>query len=593
MKNTALAVLMTLFLACPVTVMVALLAPFLISPAMAQTAPEIAGEWYGTVAAPTGDATLILYVTRTRDGALEAGLEARDQAPGRKAPVTEIAAADGRLTFKVPAIRATYEGTWDEATQQWLGALIQAQPTALNFSKGLPPPKPRVEGLDGLWEGAVENNGVKLRQVLRIASGEWGTNALFDSPDQQVANLPLGDFVREGSAVRFSIARGAARFEGMLSADGERLTGMWAASGQLETTVTFIRTQAVAERAPPARPQNPREPLPYKVEEVIFDNPAAPGVRLAGTLTLPQGQGPFSVAIMISGSGQHDRDETLDGHKPFLVIADHLTRDGVAVLRFDDRGAGQSTGDPRTATPADKASDANAAFAYLSGRPDIRHDAIGFIGHSEGGLIGPIAMASNDKAAFLVSLAGPAADMLEVMLAQLRLVLPSEGMSMEQVTRFQAVFSAIFKAMATAETPEAGRSAVTALLTPEAKAALGMAPDSDSVLILRELAGPRVQYLAKYDPAPNLARIAVPVLALNGSLDLQVAPEQNLAAFREAVKDNPDATIMELAGLNHMFQTAKTGARGEYRDIEETFAPVALETISGWLAEHGFVGVSR
>lgn len=566
----------------------ALLALFLTGLAMAQTAPDPVGDWHGIAAGPTGDAMMILYITRDQDGVLKGEMESRDVAPGSMAPVTDVVSTGGRLTFTVPAIRAVYEGTWDEAEKQWRGALVQRSRTALNLSKGLPPPKPRIEGLDGLWEATIENNGVKLRQVLRIASGAWGTNALLDAPDQQVANIPLADLVRVGEVVRFSSGRGAARFEGTLSEDGNRLAGAWQAAGQAAGTqapITFTRTRTVAERVAVARPQNPTEPFPYKVEEVAFDNPAVPGVRLSGTLTLPQGTGPFPVAITISGSGQHDRDETLDEHKPFLVIADHLARNDIALLRFDDRGVGKSTGDPRTATSADKASDANAAFAYLSGRPDIRRNAIGFIGHSEGGLIGPIAMADNDNVAFLVSLAGPATDTLEMMLAQRRLLLVQEGWSAEQVRRSEPVFAALFKVMAAAETPEAGRAAALALLTPETKVALGVPPETDSALILFRIATPWFQYLAKHDPAPNLARINVPVLALGGSLDLQVAPEQNLDAWRKALKNNPDATIIELPGLNHMFQTAKTGARGEYRDIEETFSPTALKLVSDWIGE--------
>jgi dienelactone hydrolase len=552
--------------------------------AAAQTAPEIVGDWHGTVAGSTGDSTIVLHVTRAEGGALTGTFENRDVAPGSGAPVTDLAVSDGHLTFRVPAVRATYEGTWDEAARQWRGAVTTGRAMPLDFAKGSPPAKPRIEGLDGVWQTTVEANGAKLRQVLRFSTGEWGTTALFDSPDQYVNNMPVGDLARDGRVVRFSLARGAARFEGTLSEDGETLTGAFSAAGQPQQTLTFTRTQA-AELATLNRPQNPVGPVPYKTEEVAFDNPAAPGVRLAGTLTLPQGRGPFPVAIMLSGSGQHDRDETLDGHKPFWVIADHLTRNGVAVLRFDDRGAGQSTGSRSTATPGDKASDANAAFAYLMTRPDIRADAAGFIGHSEGGVIGPIAMAGNDRAAFLISLAGPAADPLDTALAQLALLLPGEGVSAEAVPAFQAAFTAIFKAMAGTATPAAGRAAAAAALTPEIRTAIGLPPADGGSALLDNWASPRTWYLAQYDSAATLARIKAPVLALNGSLDVQVAPGLNLAAFRERLKASRDVTTLELPGVNHMLQTATTGGRGEYRDIDETIAPAVLELISNWLGE--------
>ncbi len=559
------------------------LTPALPGPAAAQAAPEIVGDWHGVVAGSTGDTTVVLHVTRGADGALAGTFENRDVAPGTGAPVADLAVAGGRLTFRVPAVRATYEGAWDEAARQWRGAVTTGQATPLNLAQGLPPAKPLIEGLDGRWETTVEANGVKLRQVLRFASGAWGTTALFDSPDQYVNNVPVADLSRDGRTVRFALARGAVRFEGMLSDDGTALGGAFKAAGQPEQVLTFIRTQATAEAAPAKRPQNPTGAVPYKVEEVAFDNPAAPGVRLAGTLTLPQGPGPFPVAIMLSGSGQHDRDETLDGHKPFWVIADHLSRNSVAVLRFDDRGAGQSTGERSSATPGDKASDANAAFAYLRGRPEIRADAIGFIGHSEGGLIGPIAMAANDKAAFLVSLAGPAEQPLAVALAQLALLLPSEGVSPQVVPAFQAAFTATFTAMRGTASPAAGRAAAAAALTPELRSAMGLPAGNDGSALLGNWASARVWYLAQHDSAATLARIEAPVLALAGSLDVQVAPTHNLAAFREGLKHNPDVTAIELPGLNHVFQHATTGARGEYRDIEETFAPEALALIGDWI----------
>ncbi len=320
-------------------------------PTLAQATPDIVGEWHGYAAVATGDQMMALTITRGADGALAGEFENRDVAPGRRAPVSEIVAANGRLTFRIAPLNITYEAAWDEAARQWRGTISRGA-TPLSFSRGLPPAKPRIEGLDGLWEATVEANGTRLRQVLRIASGEWGTNGVLDSPDQYVSNIVMTGLAREGRVVRFSIARGAGQFEGLLSEDGDELAGVFKAAGQ-ESPISYRRTHATAESAPPRRPQNPVEPVPYRQEEVAFDNPAAPGIRLSGTLTLPHGEGPFPVAIMLAGSGQHDRDETLDGHKPFLVIADRLTRDGMAVLRFDERGAGKSTGEAYVATSGD------------------------------------------------------------------------------------------------------------------------------------------------------------------------------------------------------------------------------------------------
>jgi dienelactone hydrolase len=565
----------------------ALLTATLALPANGQGAPDIAGAWHGAVASPQGEITLVLHVTRGEDGALGARIENFSQNPGNPADVTEITAADGRLVWRVAQINASYEGTWDEAAQQWKGTFNQGRALPLNLSMGAPPPRPVIAGLDGVWVGIIERNGARLRQVLSVRTVEQGTFALYSSPDQLVNGVPVADLAREGQAVSLSVFGGLSKFAGALSDDGTQLTGTWTSPSQPEVTMTFTKAteEALAARRNPNRPQNPTEPFPYKAEEVAFDNPAAPGVRLAGTLTLPEGEEPFPAAIMLTGSGPQDRDEALMGHKPFAVIADHLTRSGIAVLRFDDRGTAKSTGNYAAATSPDHASDANAAFAWLATRPEIRRDAIGFVGHSEGGITAPTAMASNDDVAYFVSMAGPGTSLVELLLSQRRLLTTQMGLSQAEIDRQEPVMRAIFQAIAAADTPQAGYDAALAVLTPEAKTALGMPVEMDGALVVRQVSEPWLQYLLKYDPVPNLARIEVPVLAMNGSLDLQVPPKENLAVFREALKDNPDVTIVELPGLNHLFQTARTGALGEYRDIEETFSPAALELISDWIRE--------
>lgn len=551
-------------------------------PALAQQAPDVVGVWHGAISAPTGDVMMGLYVTRGADGRLEGAIENFDANPGDKADFTAIAVADGELTFQVRRVNASYKGTWDEAAQQWKGTLTQGQAIPLDWSKGAPPAKPRIDGLDGVWRGTVELNGVKLRQVLRIRTLDQGTFALYDSPDQMAMGLPVTDLARDGQAVSMAAVRGMTRFAGTLSADGTQLSGTWKTSNQPDMAITYTRGEALAQ---PGRPQTPKEPFPYRVEPAAFDNPTFPEVHLAGTLTLPEGAGPFPAAVLITGSGGQDRDEAMLGHKPFAVIADYLTRHGIAVLRFDDRGVGESKGDYGAATSADLATDANAAFAWLAAQPQIRKDAIGMIGHSEGGMIGPIAMADNPDVAFLVMLAGPGTNLDRLMLSQRRLLGSQMGMSEAQLDAAEPVMAALFKAVATADTAAAGREAALAVMTPEAKAALGMPAEMDGSVVVNQVSGPWFQYFLKYDPAPNLARIKVPLLALNGALDRQVPPVENLAAIRAATAGNPDVTTVELPGLNHLFQTAQTGALGEYATIEETFAPAALELMGKWIAE--------
>lgn len=562
----------------------AALAPVAIAaPLAAQQVPDITGAWHGAVATPAGDLMLVVKVERAQDGALSGTLESRDQAPGQTIALTTIAVTGNTLSFTVAPLNASYEGVWNPATKQWEGTWSQGMDLPLNLSAGEPAPKAVVEGLDGRWSGTAVRNGVNLRQVLRVETGESGTNALLDSPDQMAMGVPVQSLTRDGRNIGFSIMNGAANFTGTLSEDGTKIEGVWSSPNQPDVPVTLVRGTGEQTKAEAKRPQLPQPPFPYAAEEVAFDNPDFAEVRLAGTLTLPEGEGPFPAAILVSGSGPQDRDETLMGHKPFAVIADHLTRNGIAVLRYDDRGVGDSTGDYAEATSADLATDANAAFAYLTDRPEIGGDAIGFIGHSEGAMIAPIAMAENDGVDYFVSLAGPGTQLDQLLLTQRRLIGAQMGMSEEELDRSEPVMAAMFAAIANAESEEAGFAAAMALLTPEAKVALGMPVEMDGAVIVRRLAGPWFRYFLTYDPVANLQRIQVPVLALNGSLDRQVPAEENLAAFRSALADNPDVTVRELEGLNHLFQTAETGALGEYADIEETFDPAALKVISDWI----------
>lgn len=551
--------------------------------AFAQTAPDPLGDWHGTLVTPRGNLTLVVTIARGADGALKAELESPDQAPGSKIPATGVRFENGQLSLEVAPLSASYKGSWSAADQAWQGTFTQGGDLPLKLVKGLPAPKPVVDGLDGTWNATINRNGADLRFVLRVRTTSAGTVALFDSPDQLAMGLPVQDLVRDGQTVRFKLSASAATYEGTLSQDQSKLAGTLTTAGQPAVPVTFTRGSASAVAEPPKRPQTPKAPFPYTVEEVAFDNAEQSGVRLAGSLTLPAGKGPFPAAILITGSGQQDRDETLMGHKPFAVIADYLTRRGIAVLRFDDRGAGKSTGNYAAATSADLATDANAAFAYLRTRKDIRANAIGFIGHSEGGMIGPIAMASNKDVAFLVMLAGPGTGLEQLLLSQRRLIGATMGMSEAEINRAEPVIASLFKGLASGATYEEGLAAAKAALTPEAMQALGVPADTDKSLVMAQIGNPWFRYFLKYDPAPNLRAITVPVLALNGSLDRQVPPVENLAAIKAATSANKDVTIVELPGLNHLFQTAKTGAVGEYAQIEETMAPAALEQMAGWI----------
>jgi hypothetical protein len=548
-------------------------------PAHAQV--KIAGDWHGVLQSPAGPMTLIVTIAEGEKGALRGELASPDQGPGKMA-ITTVSATDGHLAFTVRPVQISYEGEWVEAEQHWSGVFTQGGKIPLTFRRGLPPARSVVGGLDGLWQGVVTRNGVNLRLVLRVATTERGTIVTFDSPDLGAVGLPVTGFSRRAQEVGFSVPASGARFAGTLSDDGTRLQGIWTLPGQPEVEVAFARTRTKADREARVRPQTPKPPFPYRAEEVTFGNPVAGAVTLAGTLTLPAGAGPFPAAVLITGLGAQDRDQTLLGHKSFAVLADHLTRHGVAVLRYDDRGVGRSTGTFATATSADFATDANAAVRFLRTRPEIDHQGIGFIGHSEGGMVAQIAATTDADLDFVVLLAAPGTNLMHLAQSQQRLLGLSQGVSEADLARMQSVMTEVFAAVAKSMSAEDAQARVRTVLTPEALATL-KASEPRREQLVQQLANDWSRYLLQYQPAAWLSRIRVPVLALNGALDRQVPADENLSAIETALAHNADVTIRRLDGLNHLFQTARTGAIGEYADIEETIAPVMLNAVTEWI----------
>jgi len=312
---------------------------------------------------------------------------------------------------------------------------------------------------------------------------------------------------------------------------------------------------------------------------VAYDNPQAPGVRLAGTLTKPKGAGPFPAVLLITGSGAQNRDEELMGHKPFLVLADYLTRRGIAVLRVDDRGTAESTGNFKTATTQDFATDTMAGVRYLLGRPEIDKKRIGLIGHSEGGVIAPMVAVKMPEVAFIVMLAGSGVSGAQVIEDQVYQGNLLAGISPEAAAQNREFEHKILNIVMSDADPE---KKILALA--EGNPAL----QDNLKRQIPAMRSPWYLYFLAYDPRPTLEKVKCPVLALNGSKDSQVSPELNLPAIEAALKKggNRDATVQLVPGVNHLFQNAKTGAVSEYREIEETMSPKVLETIAAWIARH-------
>ncbi len=309
----------------------------------------------------------------------------------------------------------------------------------------------------------------------------------------------------------------------------------------------------------------------------MYDNKSA-GNKLAGTLTIPSGKGPFPAVVLITGSGPQDRDESLMGHKPFLVLSDYLTRKGIAVLRVDDRGVAKSTGDFATATTADFATDTEAGIAYLQTRPEVDAKKIGLIGHSEGGVIAPMIAARNHDVAFIVMLAGSGVPGDQIIVAQTELIIEASGQSHEEAMKAGAKQRERLDLIK--------QNSDQASLEKQLREKLaGEVSEANIGVAIRQLSSPWLRYFINYDPAIALGKVTCPVLALNGGKDLQVPPSQNLPAIKKALQaaGNKDYETDELPGLNHLFQTAKTGSPSEYAQIEETMSPVVLEKIASWI----------
>jgi len=542
---------------------------------------RLIGEWHGILGTPAGQITLALSVTLDAAGSLAGTVESIEQAPGQILPVSNLSVEGDTVSFQLPQFTASYKGVWNGDASQWEGMFTQGIDIPLIFEKGPPPARATIDGLDGAWRAVVTRNGVDLRLVLNIRTGERGTIATLDSPDQGAMGIPASSLTRNGESVGFAIPAAGVSFDGVLS-EPDVMTGEWALPGEPALVVTFTRDDSSENQHRAERPQHPSPPFPYDIEDVVFENRIAGDVTLAGTLSIPEGEGPFPAAILVTGSGPQNRDQTVFGHKPFLVISDYLTRHGIAVLRYDDRGVAESTGEFGSATSADFADDALAAFEHLRSRPEICPDAIGIIGHSEGGLVGPLAASKDSRVAFVVSLAGPGAALIDVLLAQNRLIGLSQGESPETLDRREPIVRELMTLVSRSSSTKEARERVVERLTPETLDALRV-PTQQRDVIVAYLTQPWMRYLLNYDPADTLSRVRAPVLALNGSLDRQVEPKQNLAGIHAALAHNPDVTIRELEGLNHLFQHSVTGGIGEYADNTETFAPEALEIMTDWI----------
>jgi len=368
-------------------------------------------------------------------------------------------------------------------------------------------------------------------------------------------------------------------YEGTMNAARNAVTGKWSQNND-SVALEFKRSDEVLELR---RPQNPAKPYPYKEEEVSFPNKGGM-VTLAGTLTIPQGSGPFPVVLLISGSGPQNRDEYLAGHRPFLVLADYLTRKGIAVLRYDKRGIGKSNGDFAKATTEDFSADAESALNYLKTRKEIAPGKMGAIGHSEGALIAPM-LGANGSVSWIVLMAGPAQTGEKIMLSQSQAIASAAGMPVAQVARSLDFDKKAYELVRTEKDPGLLEKKIDAMVVSSGMAE-GSMPASVAAQI-HMLSSPWFRFFLDYDPVPTLQKVKCPVLALNGEKDLQVSAAENLPVIQKTLEDagNKNVTTKSLPTLNHLFQHADSGTPTEYGAIEETISPEVLQIIGDWVSK--------
>jgi fermentation-respiration switch protein FrsA (DUF1100 family) len=530
---------------------------------------------------------LVLHVSGEKGGELHAKLDSPEQAVyGMEASSAsreqntlrfEIATVGAAFEGKLAADGKTLSGTWSQGGEKF--------PLAFTRRSGLAggrKPMDAVSPLEGTWQGAFQNGNMRFRLQLHISHDESKKlKGTLDSLDQGATDLPMSKISEQSGAVHFEIAMVYGVYEGTLNPAHNAMTGKWS-QNQDSVALEFKRSDEVLELR---RPQNPTKPYPYKEEEVTFSDKGG-AVTLAGTLTIPQGAGPFPAALLISGSGPQNRDEYLAGHRPFLVLADYLTRKGIAVLRYDKRGIGKSSGNFASATTEDFAADAESALSFLKTRKEIAPGKTGAIGHSEGALIAPM-LGANGSVSWIVLMAGPAETGEKIMLSQSQAIAGAAGMPLAQITQSLDFDRKAYEMVRTEKDPDVLEKKIDAMVV-SSGVAEGSLPASVAAQI-HMLSSPWFRFFLDYDPVPTLQKVKCPVLALNGDKDLQVSAAENLPVIQKTLEDsgNKSGSTKSLPGLNHLFQHADSGTPTEYGAIEETISPEVLQIIGEWIGKRG------
>jgi pimeloyl-ACP methyl ester carboxylesterase len=564
--------------------------------AAAAGAGGLAGDWAGTLQVGDAQLHLVLHLSKDVHGQWHATVDSLEQAVyGMEA--SKVTRTEDTLHFELASVGARFQGkilsdrksTAPRSSVVIIRGVWEQGGTGLplRFEKRTPgaaqrPPAAAVSKIEGTWQGAIETGNMRMRLQLHLSHDDNGQLlASLDSLDQAIQGIPASQVTEKAGELKFELSAFGAKYAGTLNATKNQITGNWSQRGNIEK-LDFRRSDQVLELR---RPQNPVKPYPYKEEEVSFASSSG-SVTLAGALTLPQGTGPFPAAVLVGGSGPTDRDETVAGHKPFLVLADLLTRKGVVVLRYDKRGVAQSTGKYADATVEDFEQDAQAAFQFLKSRKEVDAKRLGLIGHSEGGILASLLATRSSDVSWLVLLATPATTGEKTLLRQSELVARTGGLPEEQITRSLEFDRKAYAAVREENDPAALEKRLTALVE---QSGLGSAmPPAAVQAQIRTMSSPWFRQFLDYDPEPSLEKIKCPVLALNGDRDLQVDSAENVPLLRKflVAGGNKDFIVVEVEGVNHLLQTAQSGSPALYGAIEETMAQEVLTAIGNWVAKH-------
>lgn len=434
----------------------------------------------------------------------------------------------------------------------------------------------QAQDIVGDWNGTLQVGTTQLRLVLHVSKTPSGFSATMDSPDQGAFGIPVTTTTFENGKLKLEVATLHVEYNGVLA--DNKITGNFKQAGQ-EFPLDLVR----ATKKALLRPQEPAKPYPYLTEDITFKN-SKDGISLAGTLTMPKSGAKFPAVILVSGSGPQNRDEEIFNHKPFLVLADHLTRNGIAVLRFDDRGVARSEGNFKTATIDDFMTDVKSAVDYLKSRKEIDASKVGLVGHSEGGIIAPSLAATSADLSFIVLLAAPGIPGNELLLLQKERIESQMGVPPAAVQANQKLLRGAYEIILATEAddPELQRKLTTYFQTGTG----GQVPESQLNKIIDQISSPWMVGLLKYRPASVFQKVKCPVLAINGEKDLQVPAPENLGGIQSALTQagNKKVTVKSFPNLNHLLQECKTGAIGEYAEIEQTISPLVLDEITRWLS---------